>query len=221
MQALAEFIMRGRLQAALVAFCGNLLPLVSPATIGLMSLRKGLSEGVLVTLWALLPLLLAYYTSNINPVVILSSIVALVVMPAAAEVLKVSILWRHTLVFVSVISGVLAILLSMVFAAEVTSTQQALASLFVETQQSPLFVPDTLFLQGLIGYIVALQVVLSLLLARWWQALLYNPGGFQAEFHQLRLSVRQAAVLVAAVAFASLHRHSTLAGVLYWVYRCC
>jgi hypothetical protein len=27
-----------------------------------------------------------------------------------------------------------------------------------------------------------------LFLGRWWQALLYNPGGFQQEFHSLRLS---------------------------------
>lgn len=27
----------------------------------------------------------------------------------------------------------------------------------------------------------------SLLLGRWWQAMLYNPGGFRTEFHALRL----------------------------------
>ncbi len=32
-----------------------------------------------------------------------------------------------------------------------------------------------------------LQLMVSLLLARWWQSLLYNPGGFRSEFHQLRL----------------------------------
>lgn len=30
-------------------------------------------------------------------------------------------------------------------------------------------------------------VLVSLLIGRWWQALLYNPGGFRAEFHELRL----------------------------------
>ena len=29
--------------------------------------------------------------------------------------------------------------------------------------------------------------VVSLFVSRWWQALLYNPGGFQEEFHGLRL----------------------------------
>ena len=31
------------------------------------------------------------------------------------------------------------------------------------------------------------SMVLSLLLARWWQAILYNPGGFQSEFHSYRI----------------------------------
>lgn len=30
---------------------------------------------------------------------------------------------------------------------------------------------------------------MSLLLARWWQAVLYNPGKFEQEFHQLRFGV--------------------------------
>lgn len=34
---------------------------------------------------------------------------------------------------------------------------------------------------------VLLFVLLALFLGRWWQALLFNPGGFRPEFHELRL----------------------------------
>ena len=54
--------------------------------------------------------------------------------------------------------------------------------------------PSDTFVLGLIAYVVALSGLGSLLLARWWQALLYNPGGFQQEFHQLRLMPVQALV---------------------------
>jgi hypothetical protein len=37
-----------------------------------------------------------------------------------------------------------------------------------------------------------------LLLGRWWQALLFNPGGFRPEFHQLRLG-RPLALLALAL----------------------
>ena len=40
---------------------------------------------------------------------------------------------------------------------------------------------------GAIAVMICLALVISILLARWWQAVLFNPGGFQKEFHQLRL----------------------------------
>ncbi|OOZ17861.1 hypothetical protein BOW28_04365 [Solemya velum gill symbiont] len=33
-----------------------------------------------------------------------------------------------------------------------------------------------------------LQLVIALFIGRWWQSLLYNPGGFREEFYSLRLS---------------------------------
>ena len=208
MRALAEFVMRGRIQAALVALCGNLLPLISPAAVGLVGLRRGLSEGLLVALWALLPSLLAFYVSDLNPMVILASIAGVAIVPLAAEVLKVSISWRLTLLFISVVSAALAILLSVLFSTELSSLQDSLAQLFAEIQKGQpnqqavqMFVPERTFIVGLIGYIMALNAVLSLILARWWQALLYNPGGFQTEFHQLRLGGREAILLLVGIGF--------------------
>lgn len=49
-----------------------------------------------------------------------------------------------------------------------------------------------------------LQSAIALLLARWWQAMLYNPGGFRSEFHGLRLPRTLAAATLAALALASL-----------------
>ena len=48
--------------------------------------------------------------------------------------------------------------------------------------------PGAVTIAGLLGLVNAITCVLCLLLARWWQALLYNPGGFREEFHGLRLS---------------------------------
>jgi hypothetical protein len=39
-----------------------------------------------------------------------------------------------------------------------------------------------------------LSTVIGLLLGRWWQAVLYNPGGFAREFNQLRLGRVLAAI---------------------------
>ena len=48
---------------------------------------------------------------------------------------------------------------------------------------------------------LALQTM-SLLLARWWQALLYNPGGFTQEFRQLRFGMVAANIALATTIFA-------------------
>ena len=201
MRALAEFIMRGRVQAALVAFFGNLLPLISPASVSLVTLNKGLSEGALLTLWALLPLLIAFFVSDINAMVTLSSIVGVIGVMAASELLRVSASWARTLVFVVVFSGVAALVLDFLFAEQAEVFELVVANLFreIQQQQENAFIPGRNFLLGVIGYVIALTSVICLVLGRWWQAMLYNPGGFKSEFHQLRLGVGSAAILVAGV----------------------
>ena len=201
MRALAEFIMRGRVQAALVAFFGNLLPLISPASVSLVTLNKGLSEGALLTLWALLPLLIAFFVSDINAMVTLSSIVGVIGVMAASELLRISASWARTLVFVVVFSGVAALVLDFLFAEQAEVFELVVANLFreIQQQQENAFIPERNFLLGVIGYVIALTSVICLVLGRWWQAMLYNPGGFKSEFHQLRLGVGPAAILVAGV----------------------
>jgi hypothetical protein len=41
---------------------------------------------------------------------------------------------------------------------------------------------------GLLAISLMLSVSVSLFVARWWQGLLYNAGGFQREFHALRFA---------------------------------
>ncbi|MDX1606421.1 MAG: DUF2232 domain-containing protein, partial [Candidatus Competibacterales bacterium] len=51
---------------------------------------------------------------------------------------------------------------------------------------------------GQLVFSLLLALLLALFLARWWQAILYNPGGFRQEFHALRLG-RPLATLMAAM----------------------
>ncbi len=48
----------------------------------------------------------------------------------------------------------------------------------------------------MLGLVNAMGSMLCLLLARWWQAALYNPGGFGQEFKALRLPPPVTLVLV-------------------------
>ena len=70
MKGLAEFVMRGRLQALLVTVAGAgslLFCWISAAALALVTLRKGAGSGVWLFMWALLPagtLLYAYGDSG-------------------------------------------------------------------------------------------------------------------------------------------------------------
>jgi hypothetical protein len=218
MRALAEFTMRGRMQAAVVAFFGSLLPLISPAAVSLVILSKGLSEGILVALWALLPLLIIFFVSDLNAMVTLSSIVGVVGVVAASELLRLSTSWPRTLIFVVVFSGVAATVLNFLFSEQANAFELVVAELFkqIQQQQESPFIPGRGFLLGVIGYVIALTSVICLMLGRWWQALLYNPGGFQLEFHQLRFGVASAVILLTGMLvsdFAS-QEFSSWAGLL-------
>jgi hypothetical protein len=53
---------------------------------------------------------------------------------------------------------------------------------------------------GIMGATLSVSLLCCLFLGRWWQSLLYNPGGFGEEFRQLRLGkgVAFAALLLVA-----------------------
>ena len=219
MRALAAFIMRGRLQASLVALLGNLLPLVSPATVGLVTLRLPLAEALLVLLWAAFPLGLMLYLGEVNTLLAATSLVGLVAMVPSALVLRHSLSWPLALVVaLGVTAGVTALAAGLAgrqLAAMLTELQPVLAALQGGESPGPqpvfhLLMAATavglvleratvVFVLGFLSWLTAMQVVSSLLLARWWQALLYNPGGFRAEFHGLRFDRGLATGLVLGI----------------------
>jgi hypothetical protein len=55
MRALAEFIMRGRLQASVIVLFSVTLPILPLAATGLVSLRKGPREGALMLMVGMIP----------------------------------------------------------------------------------------------------------------------------------------------------------------------
>jgi len=205
LRALAELIMRGRAQACGVALFGWLLPLVSPATIGLVSLRKDSSEGLIVTLWAILPWLALYFAGDVSPLIVLLPLAVLVVIAAIANVLRSSASWQWTLVIVGVVSAIATIAIGFLASAEVDLVVVAIAEFFAEIgAQAGIsdefdFTPDRTFVLGLFAWLIGFTAVCALFVSRWWQSLLFNPGGFQKEFHEFRLDQSVAIVLIAFV----------------------
>ncbi len=205
MRAFAEFIMRGRMQAVAVAVLGVgtlFFAFVSAAAVALVTLRKGPAQGGYVLMWALLPaVVIAAGGSDVGP------LATLLGSAGAALVLRQTRSWQLVLL-VAVASGLATAALMSTVGGEQLQAIQALLQQFAEqlqaqapaAQAAQVQVPTTADIAGLIGASNTGTVVVCLLLARWWQALLYNPGGFRAEFHQLRLSPQLTVALLVAVA---------------------
>jgi len=58
-------------------------------------------------------------------------------------------------------------------------------------------------LTSFLGAMYMFVAIMLLMLARWMQASLYNPGGFQQEFHALRIEQKVAMILLGLMLLAS------------------
>ena len=207
MRALAEFIMRGRLQAMLVVAGFAALPLlycVSAAGASLVLLRRG-SDAIGVIGVGVLSALVCWYFQK-DP----SALLVLLGACGLALVLRAGHTWNRVLL-VSVVVGLLcAVSLGTVFSSMVDSLSQefeklmpqAFGEVYEKLSADQRVTFASLIPPLIIGSIaVTLQVfsVLCLILGRYWQALLYNPGGFGREFRQIRIPKGLALSLLAAM----------------------
>lgn len=195
MRAMAEFIMRGRMQATLVVVGCAALPLffwLSAAAGCLVLLRRGTSDALGVLAWALLPALVWWYFGEPRTLMVLLGSWGL------AVVLRASESWVRVLL-VSVAAGLLyAVILGAVFREPIEAMagelQKLLPHVFGDVYQqmsveerARLGALITPVLNGLIAALLQIVSVVCLILGRYWQALLYNPGGFGREFRSLKL----------------------------------
>lgn len=203
MRALAEFIMRGRAQACAVAFLGNLFPLISPATVGLVSLRKGSQEGVVVLLWAGLPLIASSFFDQGSSLLTFISGLSLLMTLIAANVLRVTGSWQWTILTSMLTAVVVMLATALLLSTDVDLLVDRLSTMFAEIAQQQSsqvepFIASRPLVLGLGALMLAVSTILCLFVSRWWQAMLYNPGGFGEEFRQLRLDMRAAGLSIIA-----------------------
>jgi len=202
--ALANFILRGRVQALAVAFIGSFFPLISSATIALVALCKGAKEGLLLFLWLSLILVLIQQASTDNPLLAAVSIASLGIMVIAAKVHRHLASWQWTLLATIAISVACAFSFGLLMGSEVTAfltTVEAMFAAINSKQQDAKISLDLTesMLLGIVATLLAIGSIMSLMLARWWQAGIYNPGGFQKEFHSFKIEAKVAVILVAVL----------------------
>ena len=200
MRGLAEFVMKGRKQAIMAALLLGLIPIVnflSPVVVGLVVLRKGLSEATQVLVWAILPIGGWAIAGDPVPMIMLLGITGL------AGLLRASESWELTLLAAIAIGLCVEIYLRL---------QPAVLDL-IFLQMQPYF--DANGIQGeqleslrnvmtsFMGAVYMFLAIVLLMLSRWMQAAVFNPGGFQKEFHGLRVEQKVALLLVGLMMLAN------------------
>lgn len=201
----------------LVTVLTLLLAWLGCAAVALVILRRGLQAAASVFLLVLLLAAVWAYTGNIIP------LSTLLCTSALAVALRTTRSWSIVITLTPFVIMTWAVVL-LVFASDyvaqllvyaeqgldVFKEQLALASANggnkdvagqLLAQMPPL---TAAHLVGNLAFMQMLLTLMSLLTARWWQAKLYNPGGFQQEFYQLRLSRANILVLVAGLVLFSI-----------------
>ncbi len=206
--------MRGPAQAVLVAASFAALSLllpplsyVSAATVSLVTLRKGSREGAVILAAAGIVVGLLLFVSTGAPWFALS--VALVLwLPVwlMSVVLRATVSLASTFGVAGAVGVLLVLGLHLYLPDPAAAWQQALQSLLGPVlQEMQVNDPQTLLqalariMTGIAGATLVVSYLVSVLIARWWQATLYNPGGFRSEFHQLRLGRTMATVSLAVL----------------------
>lgn len=205
MHELVKFAMRGPKQAIIIASISVLIPMMfwfGAGIIGLITLRKGLTQGLVVFSWTIIPALVWWFSVQ-DPgalIVLLSTFVMSVV-------LRYTVSWQSTLAvggLIALVTGMLApyimpemidILMEMasqIFQDLAESSQQEYNAEFQESFRTLMIASFAASFYGM--------AVGSVFIARSWQAQLFNPGAWREEFHQLRMNPRFMVVLLSLVA---------------------
>ncbi len=177
------------------------------AVLALVTLRHGSRQGSAILLWAMLPAIVVAAMGDTGPVTTLLGVML------TASVLRATTSWSWALI-AAVISGLVTALVMVTFGrGYIEEILRLLGEALAQLQRSQPegngslleFKPTAMQIAGLLGLSNAFTVVMCLILGRWWQALLYNPGGFRQEFHGLRLAPQLTVVLlVVGLALSSL-----------------
>lgn len=206
MKALASFIVRSQTQAmlAVVGFAtlSMFMPLFSylcGAAVALVTLRKGPVQGlILITLSGLfiglVALMTSYAVEMLNTIVSLG--ILIFVLWLLAIVLRQTRSLAHTL-YAATAAGITVILMFHFVVDDPTAWWKVeLRQFFGPAIEQSGGNSDDMYalidswathMTGFLTAVVIVNTLMCLFIARWWQALLFNPGGFQQEFHTLRL----------------------------------
>jgi hypothetical protein len=226
MKALAGFIVAGRYQAILVASMSGILAFLLPpystltnylgaAAVALVTLRISAAQGLLVLVAATVLTVLFYQVAGEH-----AAVIAVTVLMLWLPCWLVSVVLRSTksLAMAMLSAGMLAIFtLVLVYLVhgdpapwwyaqlqQIEALLEEAALMQQGAQTEELLHELSRLMTGVVIASLELGAVSGVLLARWWQAMLFNPGGLRSEFCSLRFGQYAGIATLATMIFSRL-----------------
>ena len=204
MNALGKYLLSGSLQAvglvSLLTAISMLLPpfsyIISGAPVSLITLRKGPAYSIRIVIGSLLLVTLFGQLAGMGPAAGL--VFALGVW---SPVWLCSALLRTSesqgmVLYAAAGAGVALVLGTSLYSEQMTVVWQSWRDQFLAqqnltatemTQVQQVFDTVGPYLNGIVAGGMVISLIMTVLLARWWQSRLFNPGGFRTEFQKLLL----------------------------------
>lgn len=201
---MAAFIMSGPLQAigfalvfALLAMFLPFLGLLSNAAVGLVTLRMGWQRGSMIALAVSMGMAIVALLLQGNALgSLFSSLLQYMLIVALAIYLAQTASWSKLIQSIFGLVAGIVVVFHLSVDDPVSFWKNALQALvdidqlqasLAEIKLDDLINQVAKYMAGLFAASIGLVLTLSLMLARHWQATLYNPGGFKEEMYALRL----------------------------------
>jgi hypothetical protein len=174
-------------------------------------LTKGLREATFVFIWGALPLVVWAMLGDIVPLVLLFGITGL------TWLLRETESWEFTFLAAIAIGLVIEIYLRLQ-PAVLDAVFQQLQPYFQQNNLQGMEIEEIReTMTTIIGSVYMFLSIVLTMLARWMQASLFNPGGFQSEIHQLRIKQKVALILLGFMLLCSFGIFIPQAWVLYFM----
>jgi len=203
MRILGNYILRGRLQAIATVTAFTLLSLLIPPAayilsgtpLGLVTLRKGRQAGIQVMLGAMLMVVVFALIVQL-PVQLVVVYAIFIWFPVwfCAAMLRLTA-QQGMVVLVAGLMAMVVLTTLYVTLGDVSAWWQEWLNQFIDNtvpagrqaEYRTLLLPAVEFINALLVAGLLINLVTTILLSRWWQSILFNPGGFSKEFQALNL----------------------------------
>ena len=211
-----QYLLEHRLLAVLLTFGFTFIPVIGVLGIlfaALVTLRKGMLEGAVMTAAATLPyvfsFIVASHDAGTQPLVLWTAVGVAVTSNVLTWVFAVLLYRQMTWSGILQVAALLGVLVVSVihlvnpnvvdwWSQQLTSYYTQAATVMSGVLTSGVSLPTDMQLEsikvtkfyadGMIAVAVLLNAIMQLIVARWWQSALFAPGVLRRELHNIRLS---------------------------------